>query len=199
MNDHPWWARESMWRKTAILVTATMFLVLIVLTLDSLRAISVGSERVPPFSIINHRIFYSWDSERKILAPRIGEEAPLFGEKLSEEQAEALVTKGKLTIQGRNCMNCHTLLGNGAYFAPDLTKAWLDQGWGAEGVREELMLNFLKDPGKYARSFGSGRKMPNLHLSDEEAHGIIAFLKWMSAIDTNGFPYGFRSISQEGQ
>lgn len=26
-------------------------------------------------------------------------------------------------------MSCHTLLGNGAYFAPDLTKAWLDPKW----------------------------------------------------------------------
>ena len=104
---------------------------------------------------------------------------------------------GKLTIQARNCMNCHTLLGNGAYFAPDLTKAWLDQGWGAEGVREELIFNFLKDPSANARSFGSGRKMPNLNLTDDEAHAVIAFLKWMSSIDTNGFPYRFRQIAQE--
>lgn len=199
MTDQPWWASESLWRKTAIFVTAGMFVVLIALTLDSMRAISVGSERVPSYAVINHRIFYSWDEERGILVPRIGEEAPLFGRKLSEEEAQAIVTRGKLTIQGRNCMNCHTLLGNGAYFAPDLTKAWLDQGWGTEGVREELMFNFLKDPAKYARSFGSGRKMPNLQLTDEEARSVIAYLKWMSSIDTNGFPYGFKSIAQEGR
>jgi len=176
-----------------------MFIILIGLTLDSLRAISVGSERVPAYSVINHKIFYKLDVDRQIMVPSIGDETPLFGTKLSESEAAALVRKGKLTIQSRNCMNCHTLLGNGAYFAPDLTKAWLDQGWGTEGVREELMFNFLKDPEKYARSFGSGRKMPNLHLSDDEARGIIAFLKWMSSIDTNGFPYGFKSIQQEGE
>ena len=32
----------------------------------------------------------------------------------------------ELTMQAKNCMGCHTLLGNGAYYAPDLTKAWLD-------------------------------------------------------------------------
>jgi len=199
MTDQPWWASESMWRKTAIFVTAGMFVVLIALTMDSMRAMSVGSERVPPYSVINKKIFYSWDEEREILVPKIGEDAPLFGRRLSEEEAEAMVRKGKLTIQGRNCMNCHTLLGNGAYFAPDLTKSWLDQGWGTEGVREDLMFQFLKDPGKYARSFGSGRKMPNLDLTDEETRGVIAFLKWMSSIDTNGFPYGFKSIPQEGE
>jgi nitric oxide reductase subunit C len=30
-------------------------------------------------------------------------------------------------------MNCHTLLGNGAYYAPDLTKAWLDPILGLQG------------------------------------------------------------------
>ena len=37
------------------------------------------------------------------------------------------------------------------------------------------------------------------HLTDEEIRGVIAFLKWMSSIDTNGFPYGFKSIPQESK
>jgi len=49
-----------------------------------------------------------------------------FGKEWSKEEAEKLLHKGKLTSQAKNCMNCHTLLGNGAYYAPDLTKAWLD-------------------------------------------------------------------------
>ena len=54
------------------------------------------------------------------------------------------------------------------------------------------MLAFLKDPEKNAVTFGSGRKMPNLGITDEEAKGLVAFLKWMSAIDTNGFPHQFQ-------
>jgi nitric oxide reductase subunit C len=61
------------------------------------------------------------------------------------------------------------------------------------------MFSFLKDPASNMRSFGSGRKMPNLNLSDEEARSVIAFLKWMSSIDTNGFPYRFRTIQQEAR
>ena len=30
--------------------------------------------------------------------------------------------------------------------------------------------------------------MPNLDITEEEARGVVAFLKWMSSIDTNGFP-----------
>ena len=128
--------------------------------------------------------------------PVIGGSAPLFGTVLSEEEARELVSLGKLTVQAKNCMNCHTLLGNGAYYAPDLTKAWLDPGWGAESVREQLMLTFLQDPGTNARTFGTNRRMPNLGLTEDEAKGVIAFLKWMSAIDTNGFPRNFKPIKQ---
>jgi len=198
MSNAPWWSSEDLWRKSAIWITAVMALILIFLTFDTLSKISVGSERVPAYSVINQRIYYEFDSDRNFQVPRVGGESPLFGKSLSESEAEALVTHGKKIIQGRNCMNCHTLLGNGAYYAPDLTKAWLDQAWGTEAVRETQMKMFLMDPPTYARSFGSGRKMPDLEITETEAEAIIAFLKWMSSIDTNGFPYNFSTISQGG-
>jgi nitric oxide reductase subunit C len=40
--------------------------------------------------------------------------------------------------------------------------------------------------------------MPNLALTKDEARALIAFLKWTSAIDTNGFPRNFTPIRQEG-
>jgi nitric oxide reductase subunit C len=152
---------------------------------------------VPGYEVINHRVFYEYDAERGYQVPRIGDAAPLFGQILDEVQAQALVTKGKLTVQAKNCMNCHTLLGNGAYYAPDLTKAWLDPGWVKEELREDLMLAFLQDPAVNARTFGTGRRMPDLGITEEEARGIVAFLKWMSSIDTNGFPRGFTPLKQE--
>jgi nitric oxide reductase subunit C len=198
MTDTPWWASESLWRKMAIWVTAFMLVVLIFLTFDSVAKITAGTDRVPDYSVVNHRIYYRFNSERGYEVPVIGDEAPLFGKMLSEQEAEALVTRGKLTVQAKNCMNCHTLLGNGAYYAPDLTKAWLDQGWGAEAVREQLMVTFLIDPTTNARGYGTKRKMPRLGITEDEAQSVVAFLKWMSAIDTNGFPRGFKPIAQEG-
>jgi nitric oxide reductase subunit C len=52
----------------------------------------------------------------------------------------------------------------------------------------------LLAPENNARTFGSNRKMPNLHITPDEAKGVVAFLKWMSSIDTNGFPYNFKII-----
>jgi nitric oxide reductase subunit C len=198
MTDTPWWASEDLWRKMAIWVTAFMLVILMFLTFDTVAKITAGSERVPAYSVINHRIYYRVNQERGYEVPVIGDEAPLFGQVMTEEEAEALVTLGKLTVQAKNCMNCHTLLGNGAYYAPDLTKAWLDQGWGAEAVREQLMVAFLMDPEANARGYGTNRKMPQLGITEEEAKGVVAFLKWMSSIDTNGFPRGFKTIAQEG-
>jgi nitric oxide reductase subunit C len=198
MSETAWWASESIWRKAAIWITAFMLVVLIILTFDSVAKITAGHSAVPAYSVINNRIYYRYDRERDKEVPVIGGPAPLFGQLLSEDEAQEMVTRGKLAVQSRNCMNCHTLLGNGAYYAPDLTKAWLDQGWGTEAAREMLMLMFLQDPGANARTFGSNRRMPDLGLSEEEAKSIIAFLKWMSAIDTNGFPRNFKPIAQEG-
>jgi nitric oxide reductase subunit C len=198
MASAAWWSSEDVWRKFAIWVTAIMFLVLIILTFDSVSKITVGSDRVPPYSVINQRIDYNFDETRNRMAPVIGGEAPLFGAAVSAEQAEELVTRGKLTVQAKNCINCHTVLGNGSYYAPDLTKAWLDPSWGSEAIREQLMISFLMDPSTNARTFGSGRKMPNLGITEEEAKGIVAFLKWMSAIDTNGFPHNFQAMKQGG-
>lgn len=197
MNETPLWASESFWKKTAVWVTAGSFLILVVLTLDTLGQTSAGTRRVPAYTVINQKIDYRFDEKLNKFMPVIGEEQLLFGKRFSAEEAEQWVTLGKKTTQAKNCMNCHTLLGNGAYYAPDLTKAWLDQGWISPEMREEMMLKFLMDPEKNARTFGSGRKMPNLNITEQEAKGIVAFLKWMSSIDTNGFPHNFTSIETE--
>ena len=63
-------------------------------------------------------------------------------------------------------------MGNGAYYAPDLTKAWLDPAWDAwkaitdADTKEEAMARFLMEPEKFATW---ERKMPNLGITRDEA------------------------------
>ena len=201
MPNTPLWQSEDFWRKVAVLVTAGSAVILVLLTFDSLSKTAVGSQRVPAFTVINQHIDYRRDPDRNMSVPVIGDPAPLFGKTLSEAEAEALVTHGKKTVQAKNCMNCHTLLGNGAYYAPDLTKAWLDPQWEDmidltdSGSREEAMAKFLQHPDQYATN---ARMMPPLGITPDEAKAVVAFLKWMSAIDTNGFPAHFGTNGQEG-
>src|SRR6516162_1415854 len=162
------------WRAGAISTIAVMSIVLIMLTIDSLSAISPGGSHVPPYTVINQHIDYKFDSNRGFDVPVISGAEPLFGKSLDESAAATLIDQGKMVIQSRACIDCHTFFGNGAYYAPDLTKAWLD-------------------PEQY-RTWT--RTMPNLGVSEEEAQALVAYLKWMSAVDTNGFPPNFNQIEQ---
>ncbi len=189
------WLDPLFWRGFAISGSVVMLLFLFGLSWDTLRKTRIGSARVPAATVINRHIEYRFDPERGRYRPSIGGEELLFGRSWAPEEAQRLLIKGRLVIQSRNCMECHTLLGNGAYFAPDLTKAWLDPKWeqimvpatGSES-KEEAMVKFLRFPDRYATW---RRRMPNLNLSEEEARAVVAYLKWMAAIDTNGFPDHF--------
>lgn len=203
------WTSIDFWRRSAGWVTGFSVVVLMLLTFDSVSQISMGTaqdledgvtKRVPSASVINYRITYEMSEKRGHEVPVINEKETFFGKNHTEEEANALLNLGKLTVQAKNCMDCHTLLGNGAYYAPDLTKAWLDPAWGDNGsyqaitgqnTKEEAMAAFFQDPANFA---SHERRMPNLGITAEEAKGVVAFLKHMSSIDTNGFPRNFGKI-----
>jgi len=198
------WTSISFWRRSAAWVTGFATILLIWLTFDTMGQISMGTDadlqkgitkRVPAPTVINYHIDYKMSEKRGHEVPVISKKEPFFGKEWSVKDAAALLHLGKLTSQSKNCMDCHTLLGNGAYYAPDLTKAWLDPMWGAtmqgmtgKSTREEAMAEFLMHPEKYPTH---ARMMPNLKITADEAKGLVAFLKHMSSIDTNGFPRGF--------
>lgn len=184
----------AFWRAGAISTIAIMSAVLIMLTIDSVAAINPGGSNVPPYTVINQHIDYKFNANRGNDVPVIVGSEPLFGKSLDAAAATALIDRGKMVIQSRACMDCHTVFGNGAYYGPDLTKAWLDPAWEAwqaitdAPTREEAMVKFLMDPVKY-RTWT--RTMPNLGITQQEAEAVVAYLKWMAAVDTNGFPPNF--------
>jgi len=200
------WTSIPFWRRSAAWVTGFATILLIWLSFDTLGQITMGTDadlkngvtkRVPAATVINYKIGYEMSKKRGHEVPTIGEKQPFFGKEWSEQEAADLLHLGKLTSQAKNCMNCHTLLGNGAYYAPDLTKAWIDPAWqnggplqGMTGKNtvEEAMAEFLQHPSQYPTH---ARMMPDLGITAEEAKGLVAFLKHMSSIDTNGFPRNF--------
>ena len=50
-----WWASENFWKKSAIFITGFMVLVLVLLTFDTVDKITVGSKRVPAYTVINNQ------------------------------------------------------------------------------------------------------------------------------------------------
>ncbi|RUM70973.1 MAG: cytochrome c [Sulfurovum sp.] len=206
------WTSIPFWRRSAAWVTGVASVLLIWLTFDSISQINMGTEsdlkngidkRVPAATVINYKIGYAMDAKRGHEVPTIGEKQLFFGKEWNEEDAKNLLHLGKLTSQSKNCMNCHTLLGNGAYYAPDLTKAWLDPAWkdggpmqGMTGKNsvEEAISEFLQHPSQYPTH---ARMMPDLKITKEESMGLVAFLKHMSSIDTNGFPRNFSKTDEQ--
>ncbi len=188
----------AFWRAGAISTTIVMLVVLVFLTIDSLQAIRAGGSHVPAYTAINQEIGYAYNLELGYNVPTVGKEQLLFGRKYSPDEARALISKGKLVIQSRACMDCHTFFGNGAYYGPDLTKAWLDPTWDQlwmpmtkQKTREDAIAEFLMHPDRYPTW---SREMPNLGITRGEAEALVAYLKWMSAIDANGFPANFGTI-----
>ncbi len=94
------------------------------------------------------------------------------------DQITPEVVRGKKIWEENNCMGCHTLFGEGAYYAPELTKVIERRGpvW---------IRLFLKDP---EAMFPGERKMVNYHFDDAEIDDLLAFFTWIGQVDLNGFP-----------
>jgi nitric oxide reductase subunit C len=95
-------------------------------------------------------------------------------DRLSEQ-----VVAGKRVWQKYNCNDCHTILGFGGYYAPDMTKVY--KRLGPVGIRERV----ARPDVLFAKSW---RKMPQQNLSEKEIEDLIAFLKWVSEIENNDWP-----------
>ena len=98
-----------------------------------------------------------------------------------QTNADALteeVVRGRHLWDENNCMGCHTIMGEGAYYAPELTKVIDRRGEGL--VKAILMSETPWSPNE--------RDMVAYGFSEEEAMDLIAFLKWVGNVDLNGFP-----------
>lgn len=98
------------------------------------------------------------------------------------------VLRGKEIWDKNNCMGCHTLLGEGAYYAPELTKTVERRG-------KEWLKVFLKDP---QAMYPGDRKMVQYNFTDAQINDIIAFFDWIGKMDLNGFPAKHDLASEAG-
>ena len=92
--------------------------------------------------------------------------------------------RGKEIWESNNCMGCHTLLGEGAYYAPELTKVVDRLNAKYNGAGEEVIKSILMSEVPWQPN---GRKMVAYKMTDAEATDMVAFFKWIGNIDLNGF------------
>lgn len=87
---------------------------------------------------------------------------------------------GKTLWEENDCIGCHTLLGEGAYFAPELANAYKRLG-GKDGI-----IGFIKS--RPVNGIPGRRSMPQFNFTDEELDAIAEFLKYVSGINSNNWP-----------
>ena len=104
-----------------------------------------------------------------------------FGELTNAHNITPEITHGKDVWHKYNCINCHTLFGEGAYYAPDLTKIAQHRG-------EAYLKAYMRNPANFYDEQRHRRLMPTQDLSDVEIDNLIKFLDWVSKVDNQGWP-----------
>ena len=96
------------------------------------------------------------------------------------------VARGKHVWEKNSCINCHTILGEGAYFAPELGNVFFRYGGrdDPEGAKDAI-----KEWMKAQPSGVEGRRqMPQFNLSEQELNDLADYLEWVAHIDTQNWP-----------
>jgi len=93
------------------------------------------------------------------------------------------VARGKLVWEQNNCVGCHTILGEGAYFAPELGNVYKRYG-GDNGGGAFIKAWIQAQPTKVA----GRRQMPQFNLTDKQLDDLVEFLKWTSDVNTENWP-----------
>ncbi|CAN5344949.1 hypothetical protein BH09MYX1_BH09MYX1_06290 [soil metagenome] len=88
------------------------------------------------------------------------------------------IARGKETWEAKNCMGCHTLFGEGGYYAPELTRVIARRG-------PDFVRAMLRDP---EAMYPGQRRMQNYHLREDEIDDLVAFFTWAGQVDLQGFP-----------
>jgi nitric oxide reductase subunit C len=101
-------------------------------------------------------------------------DALTHADKLDEQ-----VVAGKRAFERHNCNDCHTILGFGGYYSPDLTRAYTRLG-------EETIRSRIERPEIVLAA--SYRKMPQQHVPKAEIDAMIAFFRWTSEIENGDWP-----------
>lgn len=104
-----------------------------------------------------------------------------FPELSNADAITPAVVAGQDVWHRYNCVNCHTLFGEGSYYAPDLTKIAQLRG-------DAYLTAYMRDPSQFYDEQIHRRLMPRQNLSDQEIADLIEFLEWVSNVDTQGWP-----------
>ncbi len=88
------------------------------------------------------------------------------------------VERGKGLWETRNCIGCHTLLGEIAYFVPELGNVYIRRG--PDFIKAWIKAQPTHVPGR--------RQMPQFNFTEAQLDDMVEFLKWTNGINTEKWP-----------
>jgi nitric oxide reductase subunit C len=96
------------------------------------------------------------------------------------------VARGKHVWEKHSCINCHSILGEGAYFAPEVGNVFFRYGGDtdANGAKEAIKGWMQAQPS----GVPGRRQMPQFNLSNQELDDLANFLEWTAKIKTQNWP-----------
>ncbi len=95
----------------------------------------------------------------------------------NSENITEQVAAGKRLWEMNDCIGCHSLLGEGAYFAPELGNVYTRFGKSTEAIK-----GFIKS--RPANGIPGRRSMPQFNFTDDELEALAQFLKYANGIKT---------------
>jgi nitric oxide reductase subunit C len=96
------------------------------------------------------------------------------------------VVLGKRVWERHSCINCHTLHGEGAYFAPELGNVMTRWDvYDDPGGAYEMLDAWMK---AQPSGIEGRRQMPLFEITDDEMKGLAEFLRWADHTDTQNWP-----------
>lgn len=96
------------------------------------------------------------------------------------------VVAGKHIWEKHSCVNCHTILGEGAYFAPELANVMTR--WGVNDDPEAAVDVLRGWMDAMPTGIPGRRQMPQFNLTDEEYRQLADFLLWTNTIRAQDWP-----------
>ena len=95
------------------------------------------------------------------------------------------VVAGKALWEKNNCVGCHTLIGEGAYYAPELMNVFQRRGASDVEAFKGYMQGWMASQ---PLNVPNRRKMPQFNLSAQEIDNLSDFLIWTSKVNANEWP-----------
>ena len=95
------------------------------------------------------------------------------------------VALGKKVWENNDCVGCHTLMGEGAYYAPELGNAFKRLGGGDEAAFKAYLTGWMA---AQPLNIKNRRKMPQFHLTPAQVNNLADFLIWTSKVNNQDWP-----------